>query len=137
MDRYEKLVTTTLKEHGAVLERQRKHAIWRLPDNSIWVTPQTASDQCSWQNNWKDLQTRLGLKREKGSGVRREKKQKSVKPLVRAVLSKTMPKRVGNIRDVLMSVVKRPKPVYVECFAHEREVVLRTCVTVWLGRIFR
>jgi|SRR6185437_2346872 len=71
-----------LKEHGAVLERTKKHRIWRFPDGKIHVMPSTPSCPHAWKNQLSDLKRFLNLvPSDRGkAGVRRphrEKKKRS------------------------------------------------------------
>lgn len=55
-------VEALLKRYKAVLIRNKKHRIWKLPDGRKWTTPSTVSDRHSWQNNLGSLRLALGLK---------------------------------------------------------------------------
>lgn len=48
-------VMRLLKEHGAVLERTKKHAVWRFPDGRSFALPTSPSRSSSWDNNLHDL----------------------------------------------------------------------------------
>lgn len=68
-------VKRLLKEHGAVLERKKKHRVYRFPSGRIWVTPSTPSGAFNWKNTLAELRVSLGLVGERGAeGVRRPKK---------------------------------------------------------------
>jgi len=136
MNHYQEKVVDALKSKGAALERAKKHAIWRFPDGTIWVTPQTPSDVRAWQNNWTDLRTRLGLNRERGVvGVRREKKTSAalLKPC-RTELS-DIPVR-ADLRTQMMRVARQLPYKYKACCPVRLELIERTVVTVFLGKIF-
>jgi hypothetical protein len=65
MDRHEKLVKTTLKQHGAVMVRAKKHEVWRFPDGRQIVTASTPSDGGhGWKNKWSELRRMLRLDNE-------------------------------------------------------------------------
>lgn len=57
-------IRSLLKEHGAVLERTKKHKVWSFPDGRIWVEGSTPSDVRAARNNLSDLRKMLGVKRE-------------------------------------------------------------------------
>jgi hypothetical protein len=78
-DRYEELTIGLLKTHGAVLVRQRVHAVYKFPSGKVWTCPQTASDRRAWQNAYTDLRTHLGLNSET-RGTPGERREKVLKP---------------------------------------------------------
>jgi len=55
-------VSRLLTASGAVLVRSNGHRIYRFPDGTNWVTPNTPSDWRSWKNNLADLRRRLGIR---------------------------------------------------------------------------
>lgn len=68
-------VMRLLKEHGAVLERTKKHAVWRFPDGRSFALPTSPSRSSSWDNNLHDLRKLLGVNGERGAiGGRRPRK---------------------------------------------------------------
>lgn len=124
------------RQHGAVLVRQRKHEIWRFPDGKTFTRPKTPSDVCSDKNSLMCLKSMLGLNGERGTpGHRREKKSKTrTKKVVRAELSKSPAVKDSGVYAQLMAIVRRPK--YSDCFAMEKQIVLKTPMMVWLERWF-
>jgi hypothetical protein len=58
-DRSQREIEGLLKGAGAVLERKRKHCIWRFPDRRIWVVPSSPSDDRAYRNNLADLRRYL------------------------------------------------------------------------------
>jgi hypothetical protein len=52
-------ITTALKEAGAVLVRDHKHAIYRLPNGATMVVAKSASDHRAEQNFLMDLRRAL------------------------------------------------------------------------------
>jgi hypothetical protein len=52
-----------LAEHGAVLVRQGKHMVYKLPNNKVFVKAKTPSDRRSELNQLSDLRKLLGLKK--------------------------------------------------------------------------
>lgn len=68
-----------LKSNGAVLERTKKHHIWRFPDGRIWVLPGSPRSSQSYTNNLCDLRTFLGVKKakKKSTAPKRKKAKKS------------------------------------------------------------
>jgi hypothetical protein len=77
--REQKEVIRLLKEHGATLERTKKHHIWRLPDGRIHVLPSSPSCAYAWKNQLSDLRKFLGVvPSDRGKpGERRAKKTKT------------------------------------------------------------
>jgi chromosome segregation ATPase len=67
-------VEQLLKESGAQLKRDRKHEIWMLPNGKTFVRSKTPSDRRAGHEDLQELRHALGIEREKGAGVRREKK---------------------------------------------------------------
>jgi hypothetical protein len=137
--REEETCIEILKEHGAVLARERKHRVWKLPDGRTFVMAKTASDRYTWRNNLSDLRNFLGINGDRGkAGVRRERKRTThVAARVRADLScDPALDRVNNLRSSLCTVMRTIKPAHVCCYPMEKQTVVRTPVTVILGRIF-
>jgi len=52
-----------LSEHGAVLVRQGKHRIYKLPSGQLFTRPKTPSDHRSTLNNLSTLRHALGIQR--------------------------------------------------------------------------
>lgn len=84
----EKRVRTLLREHKAVLDRQNKHEVWKLPSGLTIVLPCTPSDYRAWKNSLSFLYTALDLNEAgRGSpGERREKRVRMERPLEEATL---------------------------------------------------
>lgn len=61
---FERETLALLKEHGAVLERSKKHRVYRFPDGKIFVMGSTWSDRFSEENNYRDLLKLLNIRRE-------------------------------------------------------------------------
>jgi hypothetical protein len=72
-----KEVMRILREHGAVLERTKKHKIWRFPDGRIHVLPGSPGCAHAWKNQLHDLRNFLELNEGRGEpGERRPRKSK-------------------------------------------------------------
>lgn len=86
METYRQRVEALLKSHKAKLLRKRKHCVWELPDGRKWVTPNTASDQAAWQNNYTDLRLALGFKKKEKTqkDFEHQKKEAFVRKHVRS-----------------------------------------------------
>ena len=68
-------IETLLRNHGAVLDRQHKHPVWRFPDGRIFVMAGTPGDYRAERNSLSDLRRLLGVKRVTHKNPeRREKK---------------------------------------------------------------
>lgn len=72
-----KEIMRILREHGATLERTKKHKIWRFPDGRIHVMPGSPSYPSAWKNQLHDLRKFLGLNSVRG--IPRERRQKQLK----------------------------------------------------------
>ena len=69
-------VNKLLKESGAVLLRDTRHEVWRLPNGQKFTRPRTPSDQNGARNSLCDLKKALGIEnRGSGPGERREKRR--------------------------------------------------------------
>lgn len=64
-----------LAEHGAVLQRHKKHLVWRFKDGKTFVQSSTPSDSFSVSNNLADLKRLLSIQSEHTEGQRRVKKR--------------------------------------------------------------
>jgi hypothetical protein len=91
---YMEMIDSLLKQHGAVLVRQKKHYVWRLPDGRIWVHSKTASDVRSLKNSYSDLCRLLGVK-----DVRRKNPERKPKTGVRQAVAE-LPGRDVTVRDL-------------------------------------
>ncbi len=70
-------VNEYLREYGAVLQRKRKHEVWKFPDGKVFVRAATPSDSRADDNNLSDLKKLLGLtKTVRTEGERREPRNK-------------------------------------------------------------
>lgn len=136
MDRYEKLVMNTLKAHGAVLVRHKKHMVYRFPDGRTWTHASTPSCPHSMQNNFSDLRRMLGIADdERGQpGERREKRRKTHRAIPFVSLSDAPVKLSGSIREALQRAVRMKKPE-MQCFPFDVRPVYGTAVTVVLSRL--
>lgn len=78
MDRHEAQILDLLKAHGAVLDRQHKHNVWKLPNGKVFVMSKTPGKAwTSWRCHLTDLKHLLGMvKTEATVGERRERKAK-------------------------------------------------------------
>jgi hypothetical protein len=56
-------IATLLRDHHAVLIRQARHNIYRLPNGQNFVCAQTPSDRRAALNSLRDLRRLLGLSR--------------------------------------------------------------------------
>lgn len=74
MSRARKSIVGLLRQHGAVLVRQAKHKIWKLPNGRNYVESSTPSAQNSDLNHLSDLRRALEIPNNGGrAGQRREK----------------------------------------------------------------
>jgi hypothetical protein len=63
-----------LDEHGFVLQRQSKHAVWRNPEGKVWVCSVSPSDHRTYANALGDLKRTIGVKTPKTPPKAREGK---------------------------------------------------------------
>lgn len=76
--REQREIKQLLKDHGAELERTKKHKVYRFPSGRIWVTSSSPRSDKAWKNNLSELREALGLNGERGAvGERRPKKVKA------------------------------------------------------------
>jgi predicted RNA binding protein YcfA (HicA-like mRNA interferase family) len=82
MDSNEAEILRILREHGAILERQRSHRVFRFPSRRIFTLPSSPSDkQRGYKNLLHTLKAELGLFNERGApGERRERRTSSEMP---------------------------------------------------------
>lgn len=133
-------VQKILRDHGAVLVRQKKHQVWKFPDGKVYVQASTPSDQRAAANQLSKLRNMLGLHGERGiPGDRREKVLKvAARPIPKARLSLSAASvPLAGLRDSLMAVVRRSKPRHVCCFPMEKRTILVSPVSIWMDRIIR
>lgn len=120
-------IETLLKEYGAVLERQHKHPVWRLPDGRIFVAASTPGDRRWERNSLSDLRKLLGVKRV----TRKNPERKEKKGVARAGFTgSAVPARPGW-REKLAAAVTGRKPDFVPspcCCAVDVRVVPMTPV---------
>lgn len=110
MDRHEKQVREILKQHEAVIDRQRKHEVWRFPNNAIFVVPSTLSDVRGWKNALMNLQRLLGLFGERGAeGARREKRRTQTRPTTSYSASVSVDVKIPTLREALLPI--RPSTI--------------------------
>lgn len=97
MNAEEKESIRLLNAAGAVLERTKKHRIWRFPDGRIHVMPSTPSCSHAWKNQLSDLKKFLGLApTDRGKpGERRPRREKKVRR--RMIMSECAP-ATNNVR---------------------------------------
>ena len=57
----EEEVYQLLKKHGAVLDRQKRHNVWKFPDGRIFTQSRTPSDWRAPLNQLSDLRRMLGV----------------------------------------------------------------------------
>jgi hypothetical protein len=60
----EREIYSLLKQHGAILERDRKHRVYRFPDGRTFTLPSTCSDVRGYKNGLAMLRRFLGVSRE-------------------------------------------------------------------------
>lgn len=81
MDSFESEIHRILRDHGATLERKKKHQVYRFPNGQIFALCSTPSDKRYYQWALRDLKHRLGLHGARGAaGSRRERKPESNLP---------------------------------------------------------
>jgi hypothetical protein len=74
MDRFRREQDALLKEHNAVLLRDRKHEVWVLPNGQKFTRSRTPSDVRSTANQLFTLKAALGLREAGGAvGERRDR----------------------------------------------------------------
>lgn len=78
MSRQREEVVQTLREHGAVMVRQTKHQVWKLPDGKTFVVASTPSDVRADKNSLAILRNTLGINdpTRGQDGERRERSRK-------------------------------------------------------------
>jgi len=105
MDKQQKQLLEHLREAGAVLERKKKHVVWRLPDGRIFVHAATPSDSHAWSNALREFKLLVGLNEpDRGLvGPRREHKvpRKPQKVAIPTVLGTV---RARSLAEQLASV---------------------------------
>lgn len=73
----EEEVTKLLRDHGAVLDRSKKHNVWKFPDGKTFVCAHTPSDFRAHDRQLSDLRNLLGLQQHLTTvGERRQKREK-------------------------------------------------------------
>lgn len=95
-----------LKTHGAILERTKKHKVWRFPDGRIWVVSGSPSCIRAHRNNYHSLCGFLGVKE-----VRRKNPYRKEKIGVgRTPDFKPAEVIVHDFRDTLAAIKKYFRP---------------------------
>lgn len=80
-----------LEEHGAVLERDKRHEVWRLPNGQKFTRSKTPSDRFADDNSLGDLKRALGLNKTIATvGERRDKRRARGKILQATIFKKTI-----------------------------------------------
>lgn len=76
-------VEALIRQHGGVLERQKKHRVYRFPDGRSFTIASTPSDSVhAERNNLTDLRHFLGIKREIHKNPRRRRKPGAPAPAI-------------------------------------------------------
>lgn len=97
-------IETLLKEHGAVLDRQHKHPVWRLPDGRIFVAASTPGDVRWERNSLADLRRLLGVKRVVHKNPARREKKGVARP---GFVNSSVPARPGWREKLAAAVTRR------------------------------
>jgi len=98
-----------LKEHGAVLVRQKKHQVWELPDGRHFTIGSTPSDSArAGLNSLRDLRRFLGLTPPHKDGERREKKPKKQRQKL-GIVSEPVPKIEVRVK-LSEELLKKQRP---------------------------
>lgn len=98
-------VDELLAECGAVLERDKKHEVWRLPNGQKFTRSKTPSDRRAELENLQDLKRALGLTKTVATvGERREKKATNGKAkekvkYSRAPCGATIAQQLSGVRE--------------------------------------
>lgn len=70
-------VNQLLKDSGAVLKREHRHEVWRLPNGNSFTRSKTPSDRQTGRADLTTLRRALGIENQgKGEGERRDKKRR-------------------------------------------------------------
>lgn len=112
-------VERLLKEHGAKLDRKRKHCVWKFPDGRIWVCAATPSDKRAMDNQLCDLRKLLGVTPEIHKNPRRRRKPGIVHPIVFTPI----PRRATWKEKLAAVELFHPQPA---CLAIDKRVVPMT-----------
>jgi hypothetical protein len=98
-------IEALIKAHGGVLERQRKHHVWRFPDGRTFSMPGTPSDFRAGKNKLAALRKFLGLERDT-----RKNPERRVKPgVIRKSDFEPSGVRLRDLKSQLAAIVK-PSP---------------------------
>lgn len=128
-------IATLLKQHGAVLERQRKHQVWRFPDGRIYVQASTPSDSvCNDQNDLCQLRRMLGITRETNKNPQRRTKRGAPRGPVVYEPIPIRPARVKGLANLRFRSLVAPK--YRDCFPVRIQRVPMTPVWAILLHLF-
>jgi hypothetical protein len=102
-------IESLLKQHGAKLERTKKHKVWRFPDGRIWVVAGSPRSSQSFRNNYHDLCRFLGVEEERRKNPERKRKQ-GIERRERLAAITTLP---DKLREGLASIRTRFAPPFV------------------------
>ncbi len=108
-----------LKAHGAVLDRTKKHHVWKFPDGRTFVAASSASDVRAERNQLATLRQMLGVKRV----VRKNPGRLEKKGVGHAAYAGAIPVR-PDWKQVLMAAIGLEEPVV------EKFVPARCCCPV-------
>lgn len=115
-----------LDEHGAVLLRDDKHRIYRLPNGQKFTSPKTPSDHRSMRNNLSSLRHALGVVRQNHNpkGEQKMQPQRSTPPA--APEPAPPPPKVESLKQRIEAAIATEEAMQekllAEAQAHERRV---------------
>lgn len=76
----EEEVNKLLEEHGAVLDRSKKHNVWKFPDGKTFTTSHTPSARNAHDNQLSELRNLLGIQQHATTvGQRRPKRERRLR----------------------------------------------------------
>lgn len=127
-------IVDLLKANGAVLDRSKKHRVYKFPDGRIWVVPcSPRNPEMSYKANLCELQKLLGLTTPRGEQPRRERKAKHTKAKAVAAIGSGV--NLISFRDKFAAIKTEIHP---RCSSGQwwMQRVAATPLTVVLLRIF-
>lgn len=115
-----------LDEHGAVLLREDKHRVYRLPNGQKFTSPKTPSDHRSMRNNLSSLRHALGVVHQNHNpkGEQKMQPQRSTPPA--ASEPAPTPPKVESLKQRIEAAIATEEAMQekllAEAQAHERKV---------------
>ncbi|HZT29446.1 MAG TPA: hypothetical protein VFA33_06165 [Bryobacteraceae bacterium] len=115
-----------LDEHGAVLLRDDKHRVYRLPNGQKFTSPKTPSDHRSMRNNLSSLRHALGVVHQTPNqeGERKMQQQRPTPPT--APQPAPPPPKVESLKERIEAAIASEEAIQekllAEAQAHERKV---------------